>query len=169
MNSQKYTFNNFIVDDCNELAHAVAIQTIDGSMEYNPLLIFGTLGSGKTHLLQATKSAIRKKHKSAKILYTSGERFMSKLISTMKKAYPTYFEDFMEYCNCYDTIIIDDIDYLKGKPLTQEMFHTVIEDLVSHNKRVIIASGLCPNKYLPITYAYNDSIIVDMQAPKELK
>jgi len=165
----KYSFQNFVIDDGNELAHAAAMLAIDGSMEYNPFIVFGKLDSGKTHLLRATKIAIERKHKKSKILYTTGKKFISKLINTMRKAYPTYLEDFIKYCCHYDTIIIDDIDYLKGKNYTQEMFHNVIDDLVSRNKRVILASGMSPSKYLPITSEYNSGIIVDIQAPKILK
>lgn len=165
----KHSFQNFIIDDGNELAHAVATRTVDGSMEYNPFIIFGKLGSGKTHLLQATKRAIQRKNKRAKILYTTGKKFASKIVNLIRTGHATYFDDFMKYCNCYDAIIIDDIDHLNGKPKTQEIFHRVIEDLVSNNKRVIISSGLPPKKYLPIMYSYNSGIIVDMQIPKILK
>ena len=176
MESQKYTFDNFIVDDGNELAHAVAKAVIDNpGLTYNPVFIYGKTQSGKTHLLQAIKSDVEKLHKQVNVLYTTGKELTMDMISAIRNEKFKDKADFIEHLMRYSVVMIDNIDTHVKKDMvdTQKEYNKIIDDLVAHNIQVIIAFGLAPS-YLPITSehfddSYEKGIIVDIQAPKKLK
>ena len=139
----RYTFDNFIVGPFNELSHAAsqAISKNPGST-YNPLFIYGGVGLGKTHLLQAIGNEIAKNFPLKKIKYTSSEKFTSEVVSSIRNQ---TMEKFKSSYRVIDVLIIDDIQFLAGKEKTQEEFFHTFNSLYEKNKQIIISSDRPPN------------------------
>ncbi|MFH0906863.1 MAG: chromosomal replication initiator protein DnaA [bacterium] len=138
----KYTFDNFIVGSFNELAHAAgrAITKRLGTI-YNPLFIYGGVGLGKTHLLQAVGNEINRKYSSKKVKYLSSEKYASEMIDAISKKGMDSFKD--KYRKI-DVLIIDDIQFIAGKEKTQEEFFHTFNTLYQKNKQIIISSDRPP-------------------------
>ncbi len=139
----RYIFDNFIVGPFNELSHAAA-QAISKSpgTAYNPLFIYGGVGLGKTHLLQAIGNEIIKNFPSKKIKYTSSEKFTSEVVSSIRNQ---TMEKFKANYRIVDVLIIDDIQFIAGKEKTQEEFFHTFNALYEKNKQIIISSDRPPN------------------------
>lgn len=142
----KYNFDNFVVGDFNEMAYACAssLRNIEFlGKEYNPLFIYGDVGLGKTHIIQAVGNDLIKKYKrKIKILYTTGELFSNDLIEAVKKQ---KIEEFHKKYRTVDLLIIDDVQFLSGREKTQiEFFHT-FNYLYGLNKQIIISSDRAPS------------------------
>jgi chromosomal replication initiator protein len=138
--NSRYTFENFIVGKGNELAHAAsqAVASNPGHA-YNPLFIYGGVGLGKTHLLQAIGHEVSKK--SDKILYVSSEKFTNDYIQSVKSGQAKEFKD--RYRNV-DLLLIDDIQFMGGKDGTQEEFFHTFNDLHQANRQIVITSDRTP-------------------------
>lgn len=139
----KYTFENFIVGSFNELAQAAARAIVNSPGEtYNPFFIYGGVGLGKTHLLQAVGNEIISKYKKKKkVKYTSSEKFTSELVSALHNG---KIEDFKESYRQIDILIIDDVQFLAGKEKTQEEFFHTFNFLYQKNKQIILSSDRPP-------------------------
>lgn len=140
----RYTFNNFIVGKGNELAHAAcqAVAANPGNA-YNPLFIYGGVGLGKTHLLQAIGHEVSKK--TNKILYVTCEKFTNDYIQSVKSGQA---KDFKERYRNVDLLLIDDIQFMAGKDGTQEEFFHTFNELHQTNKQIVITSDR-PPKSIP--------------------
>jgi chromosomal replication initiator protein len=138
----KYTFNNFVVGSFNELAQAAARAIIKhlGTL-YNPLFIYGGVGLGKTHLLQALGNELVKKYPSKKIKYLSSEKYTSELVDAISKK---GMESFKPKYRKIDVLIIDDIHFMAGKEKTQEEFFHTFNALYQKNKQIVITSDRPP-------------------------
>lgn len=142
----KYTFSSFIVGKGNELAHAAAQAVADKPGEaYNPLFIYGGVGLGKTHLLQAVGHEMIKKNNHTKIMYVSSEKFTNEFISAVKEGNAKEFKD--RYRNV-DLLLIDDIQFIGGKEQTQEEFFHTFNELHQQGKQVVLTSDR-PPKAIP--------------------
>ncbi len=139
----RYTFDNFIVGSFNELSHAAsqAISKNPGST-YNPLFIYGGVGLGKTHLLQAIGNEIVKNFPSKKIKYISSEKFTSEVVSSIRNQ---TMEKLKSNYRIVDALIIDDIQFIAGKEKTQEEFFHTFNALYEKNKQIVISSDRPPN------------------------
>lgn len=138
----KYTFENFIIGSFNELAQAAgrAVTKHLGTL-YNPLFIYGGVGLGKTHLLQAIGNELAKKYPSKKIKYLSSEKYTSELVDAIsKKGMDTFKNKYRKI----DALIIDDIHFIAGKEKTQEEFFHTFNSLYQKNKQIIITSDRPP-------------------------
>ncbi len=163
----KYTFDKFIVGKSNELAHAAAraVAKNPGSA-YNPLFIYGGVGLGKTHLLQATGHEILSKYPKTKLLYVTSEKFTNEFVNAIRSKKVKEFQN--RYRNL-DVLIIDDIQFIAGKEQTQEqLFHT-FNDLHQNNKQVIFSSDRAP-KAIPnleqrLESRFEWGMIVDVSEP----
>lgn len=138
----RYQFENFVVGPFNELAHAAAwaVSESPGTL-YNPLFIYGGVGLGKTHLLQAIGNRICKIFPEKKVKYISSERFTGGVINAIKNQ---TIEQFKEQYRKYDVLIVDDIQFIAGKEKTQEEFFHLFNTLYENNKQIIISSDRPP-------------------------
>ncbi len=144
----RYIFENFIVGKGNELAHAAAKAVVDNpGKRYNPLFIYGGVGLGKTHLLQAIGHSLIQKNPSTKVLYVTCERFTNDYIYMVRNGRAKEFKDI--YRNV-DLLLIDDIQFIAGKEETQgEFFHT-FNALHQENKQIVISSDRQPKAILAL-------------------
>src|SRR3989344_3332252 len=139
----RYTFDNFVVGSFNELAHAAALAVSDNSgFAYNPLFIYGGVGLGKTHLIQAIGNKIADGVKKKKVRYISSEKFVSGIISAIRNQ---SIENLKSSLYSIDVLIIDDIQFLAGKAKSQEEFFHVFNSLYEKNKQIILSSDRPPN------------------------
>ena len=138
----RYVFDTFIVGSFNELAYAAAQSVVKNIASlYNPLFIYGGVGLGKTHLLQATGNAIRQQNPSLKVYYTPSERFTNELVAAIQNHEPQRFKDRYRQ---FDVLIIDDIQFIAGKARTQEEFFHTFNTLYENNKQIIFSSDRPP-------------------------
>lgn len=138
----RYTFPQFIVGKNNELAHAacMAVSAKPGQA-YNPLFIYGGVGMGKTHLLQAIGHHVCRDNTNAKVQYVTCERFTNEFIQAVRSGAAT---DFKDRYRTVDVLLIDDIQFLTGKEGTQEEFFHTFNTLHQNNKQIVIASDRPP-------------------------
>lgn len=138
----KYTFENFVVGKANEFAHAAcsAISKNLGS-KYNPLFIYGGVGLGKTHLLQAIGHKILTENSSANVYYYTSERFMNEFISYVSKH---KMGEFRKKFRNVDVLLIDDIQFWAGKERTQEEFFHTFNALYETRKQIVVTSDRFP-------------------------
>ncbi len=138
----KYSFDNFIIGSFNELAQAAGkgVTKHIGTL-YNPLFIYGGVGLGKTHLLQAIGNELSKKDKNKKVKYLSSEKFTGELVDALRNR---GMEAFKKKYHKIDTLIIDDIQFIAGKEKTQEEFFNTFNALYQKNKQIIISSDRPP-------------------------
>jgi chromosomal replication initiator protein len=142
----KYTFDTFVVGSCNQFAHAASLAVVDmPSKTYNPLYIYGGVGLGKTHLMNAIGHAIKQRDQDLRLTYLSSERFMNELINAIRYDRTIGFRD--KYRNI-DVLLMDDIQFLAGKERTQEEFFHTFNALYDAQKQIVISSD-CPPKEIP--------------------
>ncbi len=144
--SPKYCFHSFIVGKGSELAHAAAQAVSDRPGDaYNPLFIYGGVGLGKTHLLQAIGNHMLEQRSGIKILYVSSEKFTNEFVASVKEGRAREFKD--RYRNV-DLLLIDDIQFIGGKEQTQEEFFHTFNELHQQGKQVVMTSDR-PPKAIP--------------------
>jgi len=138
----KYTFESYVIGSSNELAHAASwsISQNPGAM-YNPLFLYGGVGLGKTHLLQAIGNEVKKRTPKRTVRYISSEKFTTELISSIRDK---TIEDFKNRYRKIDVLIIDDIQFLAGKEKTQEEFFHIFNALYEKNKQIVLSSDRPP-------------------------
>lgn len=140
--NNRYTFDNFIVAENNELARAACMAVASNlGGAYNPLFIYGGVGLGKTHLLQSIGNDVIKKHPDKRIKYITSERFTNELVNSIKNQKIDQFKDYYEQM---DLLIIDDIQFLAGREKTQNEFFQIFNALYQINKQIVISSDRPP-------------------------
>lgn len=143
----RYTFDNFIVGPSNELAQAAALAvTKNLGKKYNPLFIYGGVGLGKTHLIQALGNQVKKESQSKKVKYVASERFTSEVVAALRSGSlrPNDIDDFKKRWREIDLLIIDDIQFLAGKEKTQEEFFHTFNALYDAGKQIVLSSDRPP-------------------------
>ncbi len=138
-----YTFDNFIEGDCNRLARSAgqAVAKKPGGTAFNPLVIFGDVGLGKTHLAQAIGNQVLRSLDSKTVLYVSSEKFTNQIIQSIKN---NAVNDFVNFYQLVDVLIVDDIQFLANKQKTQEIFFHIFNQLHQHGKQIILTSDRPP-------------------------
>ena len=138
----KYTFDTFVVGNNNNLAHAAALAVADNPAKtYNPLFIYGGVGLGKTHLMQAIGNRILKNNRNMNVVYVTSENFTNQLIISIKDLKNDPFRN--KYRNA-DVLIIDDIQFIAKKERVQEEFFHTFNTLYENGKQIIISSDKQP-------------------------
>lgn len=163
----RYTFENFIVGENNELARAAcfAVSQSPGTL-YNPLFIYGVVGVGKTHLIQAIGNEVIKNAPEKTVRYTTSEQFTNELIDSLKnqsmEAFKTAYREI-------DVLLIDDVQFLSGREKTQQEFFHVFNNLYQANKQIVITSDRTP-KAIPtledrLKSRFEGGMIADVSRP----
>ena len=138
-----YTFDNFLEGDSNRLARnaGIAVANKPGGTSFNPLLVFGGVGLGKTHLAHAIGVDIKDKYPEKTVLYISAEKFTQQYIESVKK---NNRNDFIHFYQIIDVLIIDDVQFLSGKSGTQDVFFHIFNHLHQNGKQVILTGDKAP-------------------------
>jgi chromosomal replication initiator protein len=138
-----YSFENFLEGDSNRLARnaGIAVANKPGGTSFNPLLVFGGVGLGKTHLAHAIGVDVKDKYPEKTVLYISAEKFTQQYIESVKK---NNRNDFIHFYQIIDVLIIDDVQFLSGKSGTQDVFFHIFNHLHQNGKQVILTSDKAP-------------------------
>ena len=142
--NENYTFNNFVVGDSNKLAHAASLAVAKNpGHSYNPLFIYGGVGLGKTHLIQAIGHYVLDTKPALKVVYVTSEIFTNEVIRSIQKG---KMNDFHNKYRSVDVLLIDDIQFLAGKERTQEEFFHTFNALHNNYKQIVITSDRLPKE-----------------------
>ncbi len=137
------TFDNFIEGDCNRLARSagIAVANKPGGTSFNPLMIFSETGLGKTHLIHAIGNLIKQNNKNKIVLYVPIEKFMNQFVDAIRN---NSNQDFINYYQQIDVLIVDDVQFLENKQKTQEIFFAIFNHLHQQGKQIILTSDRAP-------------------------
>ncbi|KKT56942.1 MAG: Chromosomal replication initiator protein DnaA [Candidatus Giovannonibacteria bacterium GW2011_GWC2_44_9] len=164
----KYTLDTFVVGSFNELAHAAALAVIKSlGRVYNPLFLYGGVGLGKTHLLQAIGNAVIKENPGKKVHYITSEKFSNELVSSLQN---NYVHNFKEKYREFDLLIVDDVQFFAGKTKTQEEFFYTFNALYEAGKQVVFSSDRSPKSISDIGERLQSrmeaGVIIDISEPE---
>ena len=166
-NDGEYTFENFIVGSSNKFAHAASLAVANApASAYNPLFLYGSSGTGKTHLMKAIANRVKEKNPDANVIFVKGEIFTNELIESITKKTTAKFKE--KYRNA-DMLLIDDVQFIAGKVSTQEEFFHTFNALYDAHKQIILTSDRPPRdiQHLEdrILTRFEGGLIVDIQPP----
>ncbi len=138
-----YTFENFIEGDCNRVARSAGLHVAQkpGTTAFNPLVIFGSVGCGKTHLAQAIGNEVRQVHPGKAVLYVSAEKFINQFIDHSRNG---EVNDFIHFYQLIDVLIVDDIQFMVPAAKTQDVFFAIFNHLHQSGKQIILTSDTAP-------------------------
>jgi chromosomal replication initiator protein len=141
----RYTFESFIKGDSNQLARAAALAVANnpGGTSFNPLVIYGGVGLGKTHLIQAIGNHVLKQHKAKRALYVSSEKFTVDFVDSIQR---DTINDFSNFYRSMDVLIVDDIQFFSGKEKTQDSFFHIFNTLHQLGRQIVLSSDRPPKE-----------------------
>ncbi len=166
--NEQYSFERFVVGDANKLAASAgqAIAANPGGTAFNPLVIYGDVGLGKTHLAQAIGNEVRARFTDKKVLYVTMERFTNQVVQSIKN---NAINDFMNFYQFIDVLIVDDIHFLAKRPKTQEIFFNIFNALHQSGKQIIMTSDRAPKDLKDVEdrliSRFKWGLSADIQAP----
>ena len=156
-------FANFITGSSNKLAYEASLKVIENISAYNPLYLYGGVGMGKTHLLNAIALELKK---NKKVMFISAERFMFQFVKSIKA---NNMVKFKEYFRNTDILLIDDIQFMNGKEVMQEEFFHTFNALLDKGSQIIVSADRAPNKLSRIQERiksrFSGGLVVDIQKP----
>jgi len=164
----KYTFEKFVVGECNKFPTSAgkAIALNPGGTAFNPMVIYGDVGVGKTHLVQAIGNEIVSKNIGKQVLYVTVEKFTNQVIQAIRSQ---SVNDFMNFYQMVDVLIIDDIQFLSSRPKTQEIFFNIFNQLHQSGKQIIITSDRAPKDLIHLEERlisrFKWGLVADLRAP----
>lgn len=167
--NEKFTFENFIKGENNQLARAAAFAVANspGGTSYNPLFIYGGVGLGKTHLIQAIGNFVVQNKKAKKVLYTTAEKFTTEFVDSIKKGNTS---EFTANYRKVDLLIIDDIQFLSGKESTTDTFFHIFNSLHQLHKQIVLSCDKPPKSLSGIDERlisrFQWGLTVDIQPPE---
>ena len=160
---QNKTFDNFVIGQSNKLAFEASKKVTQSLAHYNPLYVYGGVGMGKTHLLNAIGLDLKKNNK---IMFISAERFMYQFVKSIKSNEMVKFKD---YFRNTDVLIIDDIQFMNGKESMQEEFFHTFNALIEKGSQVVVSADRAPNKLSRIQERiksrFSGGLVIDIQKP----
>lgn len=165
--NERYIFDNFIVGSSNELAYAAcqAIAANPGT-KYNPLFVYGGVGIGKTHLMQAVGNAVLTQNPKARIVYVSSEQFLQQFVDALRYK---KISDFTDFFRTADVLIVDDVQFIAGKEKAQEEFFHTFNALHQASKQIIISADQSPRDIAGLEERlksrFAGGMSIDMQTP----
>jgi chromosomal replication initiator protein len=141
--NQNYSFDNFIEGECNRLARSAgyAVAERPGGTSFNPLMVYGGVGLGKTHLVQAIGNEIKQRYPDKLVIYVACEKFCQQFVDSVKK---NTVNDFVNFYQAMDVIIMDDIHNFAGKEKTQDIFFHIFNHLHQSSKQIILTADKPP-------------------------
>lgn len=167
--NERYQFSSFVVASCNRFAHAAAKAVAESpGKTYNPLYLYGGVGLGKTHLIQAAGHSIKAANPTLQVAYLSLERFMNELINAIRYGYDKT-RVFRERYRSIDVLLIDDVQFIAGKERTQEEFFHTFNALYDGQKQIVLTSD-CPPRDIPemeerLHSRFEWGLIADIEPP----
>ncbi|MEM1007448.1 MAG: chromosomal replication initiator protein DnaA, partial [Myxococcota bacterium] len=167
--NERYTFESFVVGPSNQFAHAACMAVArEPAGSYNPLFIYGGVGLGKTHLLHAIGWSLHQHPHSARVLYISSEQFVNEMITAVRLDKLSEFRS--RYRDQCDILMLDDIQFIAGKKMTQEEFFHTFNFLYSSNKQIVLTSDRYPQE-IPaleerLRSRFQWGLIADIQEPE---
>ncbi len=160
-----YTFTNFAVGSSNQFAHAAALAVAQTpTASYNPLLLYGGPGVGKTHLLHAIAQYIMQHHTTWRVVYLEAEHFMRDLLQALQHARMPAFQ---QHYRQADVLLVDDVHCMAGRPQTQEAFLHVFDALYAAKKQIVLASAHAPRELAPLATRLRSRLVAGLSAPLE--
>lgn len=145
----KYSFDNYVEGDCNRLARSAgfAVANKPGGTSFNPLMIYGPTGLGKTHLVHAIGGAIKDRFPDKQVLYVNAEKFTQQFVESMKN---NTINDFKNFYQLIDVLILDDVHNFAGKEKTQDIFFHIFNELHQTNKQIVLTSDKAPKDLIGV-------------------
>jgi chromosomal replication initiator protein len=137
------TFENFVTGKANQMARATALQVVEKPGSYNPLFLYGGVGLGKTHLIHAVGNAFVERNPASKVRYIHAQEYFDEMVRAIQRKTS---EDLKQYYQSLDLLLIDDIQFLSGKPRTQEEFFYTFDALYAARKQIIITCDTYPKE-----------------------
>lgn len=165
--NSKYTFDSFVVGPSNRFSQAACMAVAESPAKaYNPLFIYGPVGLGKTHLMQAIGHEILRRNPAAKILYITSEKFTNQLINAIKTGTTVKFREKYRTVDC---LLIDDIHFIAGKDATMEEFFHTFNTLYDSHKQIVVSSDKSPkgisNLEERLVSRFEWGLVTDIQIP----